>query len=129
MSSVRLRRPLAGWEPVVTGSRLPRLHASRGQRSRMGKGRSRLWKQGSRALVMDIGAPLSRSAFPNEWIVSYSNWRVRTIMYHFPPSPAVDAVTIQGAGTGPPAALAGGLPHLSARARDTTDGDGGACGA
>jgi len=65
-SSVWLRRPLACWEPVVTGARLPRLHASRVQRSRMVKGRSRLWKQGIRALVMDIGAPLSRSAFPGE---------------------------------------------------------------
>jgi hypothetical protein len=30
------------------------------------KGWSRLWKQGIRALVMDIGAPLSRSAFLDE---------------------------------------------------------------
>src|SRR5919198_6226273 len=34
--------------------------------------------------------------------------------------PAVDAVPIQGACTEHTAALAGDLPHLSARARDTT---------
>ena len=35
-----------------------------------------------------------------EWIVSYSDGRVRHIMFHFPPSPVIGAVTLLSAGTG-----------------------------
>jgi hypothetical protein len=34
-----------------------------------------------------------------EWIVSYSDGRVRHIMFHFPPSPVIGAVTLLSAGT------------------------------
>src|SRR5262249_13266563 len=36
----------------------------------------------------------------SEWIVSYSDWRVRHIMCHVPPPPAVGVVTLLRAGTG-----------------------------
>jgi hypothetical protein len=35
-----------------------------------------------------------------EWIVSYSDWRVRQIIFHFPPSSVFGAVTLLSAGTG-----------------------------
>jgi hypothetical protein len=35
-----------------------------------------------------------------EWIVSYSDGRVRHIMFHFPPSPVIGAVILLSAGTG-----------------------------